>query len=373
MVSLTGTPLLYTSAVLTVAAPVVLVLLWRRTRPGWLATLGRLVVVAFCQLVAVCCLFLYVNNSYDFYSSWSDLLGTNSQHAKVQSNGPGTPGGGPVTHSVRPATPGHRLVSRGDGRVEVLTIHGPKSHSSGQVLAWLPPQYDQPQFAHIRFPVIMVLPGQPSKPEVMFRNFTFSAIATSEINSGKVAPFVAIIPPLMTNPPRDTECTNIAGGPQAETWLANDVPQGVTTQLRVQQSPAKWATIGWSTGAFCSAKLLLNHPHQFSAAIGLGGYYQPITDHTTGNLFHGSTTARRENSPVWLYQHHGGLRGGKLLMIAGRQDRESWGPTKEMLTISRGDPNVSMIIFPTGGHNYHNYRSYLPTILEWLSSSGLVR
>ncbi len=375
MLSLTGTPLLYLAAVLTVVAPIALVLVWRRrhARSGWLTTLGRLASVAFCQLVAVCCLFFYVNNQYFFFSNWNDLLGTNTQNAKVQSNGPATSGGSPATGSVGPAVPRHRLVSRGNGRVEVLTIHGAKSNFSGQVLAWLPPQYDQPQFAQTRFPVIMMLPGQPSSPQVILRQYQFGAIATSKINAGKVAPFVAIFPPLMTNPPRDTECTNVAGGPQAESWLAVDVPAAVTKQLRVQRPPDKWVTMGWSTGAFCSAKLLLKHPHQFSAAIGFGGYYQPITDHTTGNLFGGSRKVRLENSPVWLYQHHHGLRGGKLLLITGRQDRESWPPTQQMLAVSRGDPNVSVILFPTGGHNYHNYRSYLPAALEWLSSSGILR
>jgi hypothetical protein len=75
--------------------------------------------------------------------------------------------------------------------------------------------------------------------------------------------------------------------------------------------------------------------------------------------------ARRRNSPLWLYHQHG-LRGRKLLLICGRQDKESWPPNQQMLGASRGDPGVSFLDFPTGGHNYRNYRRYLPDALQWL-------
>jgi hypothetical protein len=41
-----------------------------------------------------------------------------------------------------------------------------------------------------------------------------------------------------------------------------------------------------------------------------------------------------------------------------------------MLAVSQGDPSVSSLAFPTGGHNYRNYRTYLPDALRWLNSTG---
>ena len=89
---------------------------------------------------------------------------------------------------------------------------------------WLPPEYQQPQFHSAKFPV-MVLPGQPSTPEAMFRHYDFGQVASTLMNAGRIKPFIAVFPPLMTNPPRDTECTNIRGGPQAYTWLSSMVPR----------------------------------------------------------------------------------------------------------------------------------------------------
>lgn len=238
-----------------------------------------------------------------------------------------------------------------------------------QVLVWLPPQYQDRRDQNSRFPVLMVLPGQPSTPQATFRHFDFGSVATQAINGGRVKPFVAVFPPLMTNPPRDTECTNVPGGPQAENWLTRDVYRYVNQQLRVTRTP--WSTIGYSTGAFCAAKLLLKHPQQYSAAVGLGGYYQTLTDKTTGDLFGRRRKVEYGNSPLWLYRH-GGLHHRDLLLVSGKQDHGSYRSTRRFLAASHGDPGVASLTFDTGGHNYRNYRSYFPGLLAWLQTKNAI-
>ncbi len=249
---------------LAAAAPLLVAWWWRRkTKTGWVSGLRPLAAVLACQLLAISALFVWVNNEYGFYTSWSDLFGVRTERATIQSNGFARPGA---------------------GRLEVLTVPGrSRADHARKVLVWLPPQYQQPQFKATAFPVLMVLPGQPSTPEVMFRHYDFGQVATTEINAAHIKPFIAVFPPLMTNPPRDTECTNIPGGPQAYTWLSSMVPDAVRRQVRAQAGP--WSLAGWSTGAFCSAKLLLSEPKDFQAAVSLGGYFTPITDRTTGDLF----------------------------------------------------------------------------------------
>ena len=350
MLSLTGIPLLLAAVLLAAVAAPLVAWWWKRTtKTSWLSALRPLAAVLACQLLAISALFLWVNTEYGFYTSWSDLYGVRTERVTIQSNGLQT----------------NRLVRPGAGHVQVLSVVGRSAVDHGRkVLVWLPPQYEQPQFKTTAFPVLMVLPGQPSTPEVMFRHYDFGHIATTEINAGRIKPFIAVFPPLMTNRPRDTECTNIRGGPQAYTWLSSMVPNAVRRQVRVKPGP--WSLAGWSTGAFCSAKLLLTQPKNFQAAVSLGGYFNAITDRTTGDLFHGDAAARLRNSPLWLYRHHS-LHGRKLLLICGRQDKESWPPNRQMLAATRGDPNVSFLAFPTGGHNYRNYRRYLPDALQWLN------
>jgi hypothetical protein len=346
--SLIGVPLLVVMAIGAVLGPIGFVV-WLRRRPHttvnkWPRTLAQFGLVLSCQLLAVMTQFLWVNDQYGFYTSWSDLLGRSSVEATIQANG---------------------LVRSGEGRVQVIRVAGgPGRNGSHGVLVWLPPQYDQPAARTTRFPVVMVLPGQPSTPETMFAHYNFGAVATAEIDRGLVKPFIAVFPPLMTNPPRDTECTNVKGGPQAETWLTHDVYQAVRQRFRVATSP--WSLMGWSTGGFCSVKLALRYPGQYGSAAGLGGYYEPLTDKTTGDLFHGQVALRDQNSPLWLYRRNP-VHHPQLLIVTGRQDRESYGPSMKLLNASRGDPGVSSLIFPVGGHNYHNYRVQLPAVLEWLN------
>ncbi len=362
--TLTGLPLFVLIAAATVLVPMVAAIAWRSRLHGatWLPAAGRFGVIMLCQLLAVGTAFLWVNTHYGFYTSWSDLTGRGTgAPVKIQTNGLTDPATGTGTGAGTGTVPG-----TGTGTVQALTVAGqPGTNGSHQVLVWLPPQYQTPSAQTTRFPVVMMLPGQPATPESTFRHFKFAQIAADAINSGRVRPFVAVFPPLMTTPPRDTECTNVPGGPQAETWLSRDVYRSIRHTLRVSSQP--WTIIGWSTGGFCAAKLLLHDPAQYRAAASLGGYYQPLTDHTTGDLFHGSAQVLDHNSPTWLYQH-GGLHQRKLLLVDGRQDRESYSGTAAFLKVTRGDANVSSLIFPTGGHNYHNYRGQLPTVLEWLNT-----
>ncbi|MGI3780421.1 MAG: alpha/beta hydrolase [Janthinobacterium lividum] len=347
--SLTGLPLLLLVGLATIAAPLVTTLTWPRRRSRWSVVVGRVAAVLGCQALAVATTFLAVNRDFVFYASWGDLLGTTATDATIRTQD---------------------LVHPGQGSIDVVQVHGPVSGATAPVLLWRPPQYGQPAYAHTRFPVLMVLPGQPSTPSVMFAHFNFGAAATQAIAEHLVKPFVAVFPPLMTNPPRDTECTDVAGGPKAESWLVDDVRTAVLQHARVSAASSSWAVTGYSTGAFCAAKLMLAHPSLFNQAAAFGGYYRPLTDHTTGDLFGGSRTRFDDNSPLWLYQRGGLEPGHRLLLITGRQDPSSYGQTAIMLAATRNDPGVSSLVFPTGGHNYRNYAGSMPAVLRWLGQGG---
>jgi poly(3-hydroxybutyrate) depolymerase len=248
VLSLTAIPLLAATVLFAAVAAPLVAWWWKRTtKTSWLSALRPLAAVLACQLVAISALFLWVNTEYGFYTSWSDLFGVRTERVTIQSNGLQT----------------NRLVKSGGGHIQALTVAGRK------VLVWLPPQYDQPEFKTTAFPVLMVLPGQPSTPDVMFRHYDFGHVATTEINAGRIRPFIAVFPPLMTDPPRDTECTNIPAGPQDYTWLSSMVPNAVRRHVRAKPGP--WSLAGWSTGAFCSAKLLLTQPQDFQAPSRLAG------------------------------------------------------------------------------------------------------
>jgi hypothetical protein len=354
--SLTGLPLFVLLVAFAILIPLALVLTWSGRPHGLLGRALRFIAMVVAQVTAVAAVGVWANNTFGFYDSWADLLGRSQAgalHAEANSPLP---------------------VSGIDGRVITLTVNGKASRASGIVLVWLPPQYAQPAFKTTRFPVLLMLPGQPSTPEGVFSQFQFGQQATRAISSHAVKPFVAVFPPIMIAPPRDTECTNVPHGPQAETWLAKDVRDAVLRHVRVTQDGKQWSVAGWSTGGFCAAKLLLRNRADFNAAASIGGYFDAETDPSTGNLFGGSAQLRRQNAPIWLIRQPGNL-DANLLIVVSKTDRSSYNgvhyaDSKQMIAETRGYPSVATVLLPSGGHNYTVYRATLPAVLAWCARTA---
>ena len=349
MFALTSTFPLALSVVVALAAPAGLA--WRYARKGKPSrnplNLGLALMIVG-QAAAMFAAFLYTNDTYQFYSSWADLAGIRTAPASIVVNG----------------------LKPGEGQIEVMNVNGASSHTNADVMVWLPPQYNQPHFRNHKFPVVVFLPGQPSTPSAAFHTFNFGSVASALMKKDSIKPFIAVFPTLMIAPPRDTECTDIPGGPKAYSWLAKDVPTAIQAKYRVEPMGPRWSLIGWSTGGFCAAKILLTQESSYSAAVSFGGYYRPIMDQTTGNLF--GTKAHHLkplNSPLYLYQLHG-LGNDHLLMVTSRADPTAWPSTRKFLALSAGDGSVSVIDPSSGGHNTTDYGAYLPQALQWLAQLG---
>ena len=93
-----------------------------------------------------------------------------------------------------------------------------------------------------------------------------------------------------------------------------------------------------------------------SAAVAFGGYISAPTDKTTGD-FHGSVAARRPTADM-AYQHRGLQDASCSWAPAGRTWDTSASAVPDMQASQRN--RTSFVAFPTGGHNYRNYRPYLP-------------
>lgn len=354
---LTSTGLKLALIALAVAAPLLAAWWWSRhgriqtdqPRKRLLTAVGLVCTCVLAQVLAMGAAFVIVNDQYQFYLSVNDLLGKTDT------------GSGAIVVNKASGAAG--------GKIETITIHGKASHTTEQALVWLPPQYNQPAYRNHRFPLVEFLPGQPSYPGGEFGRFRMGEYAAAAIRSG-VKPFVLVVSPIMIRPPLDTECTNVPNGPQALSWLTTDVPKAISSQLRVEPPGRHWSLIGWSTGAFCAAKLMLTKPKLYSAAVSMGGYYSAITKGTVPNLLGHSKTVREHNSPMWLYHNNGHTHGDRLLMISSKQDHSSWPQVQAMLKVGAGDTLLSYLGFAHGGHNNQVYASYLPKAIDWLAQGG---
>jgi enterochelin esterase-like enzyme len=231
----------------------------------------------------------------------------------------------------------------------------------------LPPQYGDPAYRNRRFPVIELVPGYPGHPRNWVEQFNVAAVLDQAIASGHVSPLIAVMPTSTVTPPRDTECVNVPGGPQVETYLTTDVPDAITRAFRAQPISTGWALMGYSTGGYCSVNLALRHPGHYRAAVSLAGYNAPANDRTTGDLFAGDSALRDQNTTLWRVQHLPPPVLSLLLMDTA-DDKESFSDDRALAAAAVPPLHVSVISLAHGGHNFTTWRAEELTALSWLSA-----
>jgi enterochelin esterase-like enzyme len=237
-------------------------------------------------------------------------------------------------------------------------------------MTWLPPQYHDPAYAKVHFPVVMVLGGAGVRiPDVVSR-LNFANTAASEIRSGRVAPFVAVFPEMNVAMPVETECTDYPGGPQAFTWLNRDVPNWATSTLRVTSDGRRWGVMGYSTGGYCAALLHLRGPARFGAAASVQGYYAPEPGSKTGNLgqlLKANPILADQSSPTWLITHRPPARP-HLLVVASNTDRVSYPRALHFLQRAQNVPGVQPYVVANLAHSLSAYTVVLAPILGWMAA-----
>jgi S-formylglutathione hydrolase FrmB len=382
--------------------------LWPRLAGQRIAVIaGRLGLIAASQLLVISATLFFFNGYLGFFGSWSALVGGGSP-APAAANGiaassrpivvTGTdlgpvPGGSalpetadgrlaakpPHVYALHPApsgavtAPGLDLsggmagAARSVGQVLQVTLRGEHTGIvSAADYVYLPPQYFQPAYARTRFPVVLALTGYPNDPWSIVRRLALPATAARLAAGGQIGPAVYVMMNVSVALPRDTECTNVPAGPQAMTFLAQDVPLAVERTFRVQSGRSGWAVIGYSTGGYCAVKLAMMDPYQFSSAVSMAGYYTAVTDRTTGNLYGGSAAFRNENNLDWRLAHLP-APPASVLVTSSRAGEKDLPGTLAFLRLIRPPMRGYSLIVAQGGHNYGTWQRQLPQSLEWMN------
>lgn len=371
--------------VVTVALPVVLVWSGRRTgrraaRTRW-GAVGQWGGILLAQIAAIVTAAVLVNNWMLFYPTWGDLLGKPEQAAiDVNDPPPGpnqlAPAGepAPAAPEATTATITKTEATLSGGRLITLAVHGHASKARADVLVWLPPDYDT-ALAGQQLPVLYFMPGQPGSPQGLYQQYDFDTTTAKLIGEHKIKPFIGVFPPLMVDPPKNTECLDQPGGPQTQTWLAVDVREAIAAQFRTVRDPAGWNLAGYSTGGYCAANLLLNHRDKFGAAAALGGYYHAWSDQTTGDLFGGNAEAKKSADLVQRLKTDN-PQPTKLLMVSSKGDPSSWGgprgdgDAKEAIEAAKRWPGTASLVLDKGGHGYRTYLTSFSDALVWLAKTN---
>ncbi len=356
--SLTGTPFFVLSIVLVPAVMALMILLWNRVRgPRVVRLASRMSMVVLSQAAAVLAVLVWVNNSYGLYESWSDLLGDNGQ-VQMGGGGQGRPGA-----PVGAAAGVPRLhFSPSEGGVLETTATGPRSHISGTIDVWLPPQYKDPAYRQTRFPVVELLPGYPGSPRAWFGTMKAQRELSALVDAHKAAPMILVAAKMNVLGTADPGCADIPHVSLTSTWLGDDVPALIKQNFRVAGDPGHWAIMGYSAGAYCAANLALHHPGNFHAVVSLSGYNAPESQLVTRD-----PALTRDNNPYLELRDAKKQPNVVLLMAGSYQDSDTVYAAKALLGELRHPGTSRLLTITRGGHNTEVWKTMLPTALTWIS------
>lgn len=368
-------------AVITLAVACVALTVWlwpRLSLRGVLPVLGRIGSILVTQVAVLCSLALAVNSSFEFYSSWDELLGT-ADDGPVAVSG----GGGPRYADARslrgglvqpagpqgldrvtglPEGPPHEV-----GKVESVRLVGRRTRVVNPAFVYLPPQYFQHQYRRQRFPVSVVISGYPGGIMNLAQHLRIPQTAGRLIAEGRMQPTVLVMVRPTIAPPRDTECVDVPGGPQAETFFTQDLPEAVKAAYRVGHDPSAWGAFGYSSGGTCAMLLALRSPGTYTSAVSLSGDYAVKDDLTTGSLFgSGAAAARREREHDLLWRlAHRPVPRVSVLVASSRLGEPNYRDTLRFVEAAKPPMTVDSIILPRGSHQFATWRREVAPALEW--------
>ncbi|GIF38669.1 alpha/beta hydrolase [Actinoplanes xinjiangensis] len=347
----------------TIGAAVATAAFWDRGRFRIVHRAAGLIIVQLLLLVSIAAV---VNRQANFYVTLGELFGqggdTYAQTLPVDAPRLSADGGG--REDLDRWLAGHPTAP-GRGTVVPATLAGARTGYALPAQIYLPAGYTAPAGPRGDLPVVMFLAGYPGTVYSWLDSVGVGAALDDAIGAGRLPPLIAVLAEQDPVRGRDSECVDSALGVRADTYLTTDIPEIVHRHFRAAAGRQNWAVVGYSTGGFCAVNLALRHPDQFAAAASLAGYFRPLIDRSTGDLYQGDLDLRRANDPRLMIgrQQRAPLH---LFLTAGAADRAAQRDLKAFAPMVRAPDTAVVIADRPGGHNFTTWRSILPDLFTWL-------
>lgn len=252
------------------------------------------------------------------------------------------------------------------GRIEAVTVRGPRSGLSAQAYVYLPPQYlNATAERRAEFPVVLALSGFPSTTRVLIDLFRYPQVALDAVREGKMRPHGAGADHSDGGTAPGHGVRGRAGRAPGGDLLRGGPAGGDGRALRPHARPRGWGVMGNSVGGYCALKLALRKPEAYGAAAGLSASYEAARDADTGDLFGGDARHRRENDLLWRLRNLP-QPPVSLLVASSRKGEHQYPQTLEFIEVVRPPARISSIILASGGHNYETWGREVPPALVWL-------
>jgi len=305
-VGLTSPALMAVVAVVGAAALAAILWYWPKLAGGGVVpVLARIAALGVLQLSVLVLIFLIVNSSAEFYSSWSDLFGDQSGGGAIvagQANAGQSPIGSrslaPVTLLGSSAVAVPDRPSEAGGHLQTVRLYGQLSGISVPGYVYLPPGYAAASQAAL--PVTVVVSGELDDPSSSYGAGVLAGAVASQIAAHRIAPMIVVMLPAQVGR-HDEGCLNVPGGSQADLFFTQDLPQIIDSDYRATPpATRRWAVVADSSGGYCALQLAMTSSQTFAAAaVPPGSYTAPPGPAVSG----GSPQIRAQDDLSWLLTH----------------------------------------------------------------------
>ncbi len=363
--SLTGWPFLALLIAITVVLLAGIYLLWTRW-PRPVALPARVLSLVLAMVLGAALGGDLLNRSFDFYSSFGDLLGRPPAAQAFAVLGAPKASARVTFQDPNWLNVATAAARKGHGSLLAVTYPGARSGITRDGLIYLPAVYFKAPRDQ-NFAVIELFHGYTGHPGD-FRNLGLAGQLDTEIAAGRIPPVVAVVP--RTYDSASTECVDGIDGEKDETYLTQDVYDDVVNTFRVQ-SGRTWAALGVSTGGFCAANLGLHHPERYAAAASLSGYFTAGEDPDTGRLYGRPwpLQPQREFAAVVGAAPASGRTAAVSLRLR-RRPVSCQGRQRAMAAAVRKDAKqlpLEYELLPSGGHNWGVWSAAFAPAVDWIA------
>jgi hypothetical protein len=343
-----------------------IIVAWPRLAGRGLLPIGlRVISLCLLQACVLSLIFVTVNRSQEFYSSWADLFGTDSGGAKVLAAPGGPVRSQPLLHvtgHVVVRLPGPRATAA--GTLESVSIYGQLSGLRVNGSVYLPANYE-PSNSRRRYPVLVVISDAAAGSRSPYAANRLAQNAAVEIAAGQLEPLIMVMLPA-TIAPGDRACLNLpptfvrhrpaTAAVQGETFFAEDVPGAVESAYRVASQPGGWALLADETSGYCALQLAMDNSSVFSAAVAPPGSYNRPPGVGPGAE---TSALRDQDNLVWQLGHL--PMQPVSVLFAGPPRVSGWGQVRSFT--ARVQPPMRVSVTELGNGNWP-----LGHVLDWVGA-----
>ena len=210
------------------------------------------------------------------------------------------------------------------GSLRRVIFHSRILNADKVFLIYMPPGYDDPNNAGVRYPALYLLHGCPGQARDWVVKGKAHVTLEKMILAHAVEPMIMVFPDL-EGPRGQFDCNGGMDRPDGswsvEQYVLEDVVNRVDTMYRTKADGEHRAIAGVSMGGFAAMNLTARHPEVFSVACSMSGYYRagdfaPIARHVLGSR----KDLWRANSPQDTIANVRSRAALHVLLICGSQD-----------------------------------------------------